>query len=160
MHRNRSASPSLGADVKTPGHTWASGRASEQVGAKCNLEAIPSPGNSISLAPPLHWSALPQASVHIGAFPQSLQKVSLHAQHIPQTLRSVAHALGFPGLCVSFLPPGQGGRGGQWAGALAGRPSLPGPPRSPPGQRVLGFQMGSLSGGKATPAISWKGNNC
>lgn len=129
MHRNRSALPSLGADVKTPGHTWASGRASEQAGAKCNLEAIPSAGNSISLAPPLRWSALPQASVHIGAFPQSLQKVSLHAQHIPQTLRSGAYALGFPGLCASSLPPGQGGPGGSGQGPWqAGRvfQALPG----------------------------------
>lgn len=49
---------------------------------------------------------------------------------------------------------------GQWAGALAARPSLLGPPRSPPRQRVLDFQMGSLSRGKVTLAISWKGNNC
>lgn len=164
MWVKRSVSLSPGADVKTPGHMQASVRASDKfwepqaTWRQFAPQEIQSHQLHHSIGRPfprLQCSLLSHESLH--------HKTSRRSHYMPSTSRKCYAQLpvraGFLG-CAQSLYHLVSGALGAGAGGLAAQPSLQGPSMSSPEQRVLGFRMGSLSGGKVTLALSWKGNNC
>lgn len=165
MWVNRSASLSPGAGAKASRYMQASGNLEghlSKLASQMWLGGDLLCGQFYLCGPttPLVGSAqgLHAPASHTRSFPTSLQKVSLHAQYVPQMPHSIAHMLKFPRLCG--LPATQsGGPWGQWAGGLEAWPRLPGLSRSPSGHSSP-FPDGSLSERKVTLALSWKENNC
>lgn len=111
MWVKRSVSLSPGADVKTSGHMQASVRASDKFWETHATwrRFAPQEIQSHQLHHPIGqpFPRLQGSLLTSEPSPQNLQKVSLHAQHIPRMPRSIARVCRFPGLCTIPLPPGE-----------------------------------------------------